>query len=408
LKVEVITVGGEILSGFVTDSNFAFLSRELTAVGAEVCWHATVRDSVSDLVEAARTAIGRADLVVVTGGLGSTPDDITRKAVARVLGKELVLNDRVLKHLKERVARVGREFPPSLEAQALVPRGATIYFNPVGTAPAFSAKSGNAKLWVLPGVPAELEAIAEKHLVPAVVEELGESRTAGALLRTIGLPETVIAQRIGDLGKLGCSISYLPQRCGVDVRLSAKGADHKEARASLEASVREILSRIGDAVYCRGSSSLEQVVHGIILAKGVKIAAAESCTGGSLSFMLMCEPGSSAYFERGIVAYSDDCKRELLGVPAAILERHGAVSRETAEAMACGVRERSGVDLGVSTTGIAGPGGERPGKPVGLVYVGLSTAGGTKVRDLRLMGPRQQIIYRTCCAALDMIRRELS
>lgn len=407
MKVEVITVGGEILSGLTFDSNFAFLSRELTTAGAEVCWHATVRDSVSDLVEACRTSLERADLLIVTGGLGSTPDDITRKALARVLGKELVLSDKILKHLKERMAALGREFPPVMESQALIPRGASIFFNPVGTAPAFAATSGNVRVWVLPGVPAELEAIAETYLVPEVMGGLGETRTAGAVIRTMGLPETVIAQKIGYLTGLSCSISYLPQRSGVDIRLSAKGSDHGDAEANLAVCCRQVRAQLGDAVYSDGSQTLEQVVHGIIIAKGIKIAVAESCTGGMLSLMLMSEPGSSAYFDRGVVTYSDRSKRDLLGVSEATIETHGAVSGETAEAMAQGVMERSGVDLGVSTTGIAGPDGERPGKPVGLVYVGLATVDGARVKELKLMGTRQQVIYRTCCAALDMIRREL-
>lgn len=408
LKVEVITVGEEILSGLTFDSNFAFLSRELTAAGAEVCWHATVRDNVSDIVEASRTSLGRADLLIVTGGLGSTPDDITRKAMARVLGKELVLSDKALDHLKEKMKALGRDLPPVMESQALFPRGASIFFNPVGTAPAFAVTSGNVRVWALPGVPAELEAIASAYLVPEVVDELGETRTAGAVIRTIGLPETVIAQKIGFLTGLSCSISYLPQRSGVDVKLSAKGSDHGDAEANLKACSEQARMRLGDAVYGDGTATLEKVVHGIILARGLRIAVAESCTGGMLSFMLMSEPGSSAYFERGVVTYSDESKRDLLGVPEAVIEAFGAVSRQTAEAMAQGIRERAGVDIGISTTGIAGPEGDRPGKPVGLVFIGLATAEATEVKDLRLMGTRQQIIYRACCAALDMIRRELN
>jgi nicotinamide-nucleotide amidase len=408
MKVEVITVGGEILSGLIADSNFAYLSRELTGIGAEVCWHATVRDEVADLVEACRTALERADVVIVTGGLGSTPDDVTRKALARVLGRELVLNDKVLEHLKDKMKALGRDFPTVMESQALIPRGASIFFNPVGTAPAFAVTSGNVRVWVLPGVPAELEAIARANLVPEVEGGLGESRTAGALIRTIGLSETVIAQRIGDLTKLSCAISYLPQRCGVDVRLSAKGSDHGDALANLEFCRSEALSRLGDSVYCDGTQSLERIVHGIILARGMKIAVAESCTGGMLSFMLMSEPGSSAYFDRGLVTYSDESKRDVLGVPPATLDSFGAVSRQTAEAMAQGVRLKAGVDLGVSTTGVAGPEGGRPGKPVGLVYVGLATPSGTRVKEVKLFGPRHQVIYRACCFALDTIRRELA
>jgi nicotinamide-nucleotide amidase len=408
MRVEVITVGGEILSGIISDTNFAYLSRELTAAGAEVCWHATVRDRVGDLVEAARTALERADLVVVTGGLGSTPDDITRKAMARVLEKELVLNEKVLEHLRERLARAGRDFPPVLESQALIPRGASVFFNPVGTAPAFAVTCGNVRVWVLPGVPAELEALTEAHLLPEAKKMVGERRSAAALLRTIGLPETAIAKKIGDLAKAGCGISYLPQRSGVDVRLSVKGTDHEDSQARLESFRLEILSRIGEAVYSENAESLEQVVHGIILAKGVKVAVAESCTGGMLSFLLMSEPGSSAYFDRGIVTYSDESKRDLLAVPEATLQTYGAVSKQTAEAMAQGVRSVAQVDLGVSTTGIAGPEGERPGKPLGLVYIGLASEGGVQVKEFKFLGPRHYVIHRASYAALDMIRRELS
>jgi len=408
MRVEIITVGGEILSGLISDTDFAYLSRELTAAGAEVCWHATVRDRVGDLVDAARTAVERADLVIVTGGLGSTPDDITRKAMARVLDKELVLNEKVLEELKERLAHAGRGLPSVMESQALIPRGASVFSNPVGTAPAFAAKCGNVRVWVLPGVPAELEALTQEHLLPEVKKMVGERRSAVALIRTIGLPETSIVKRIGDLAGPGCSISYLPQRSGVDVSISVKGSDHDDAQTRLESYRREIHSRIGDSVYSDGAESLEQVVHGIILAKGLKVAVAESCTGGMLAVMLMSEPGSSAYFDRGVVTYSDRSKMDLLGVPESVIRSNGAVSRQTAEAMARGVREISGADLGVSTTGIAGPEGERPGKPVGLVYIGLAAESGVQVKDFKFFGPRQYVIFRASYAALDMIRRELS
>jgi nicotinamide-nucleotide amidase len=408
MRVEIITVGGEILSGLISDTNFAYLSREVTAAGAEVCWHATVRDRVGDLVDAARTAVERADLVIVTGGLGSTPDDITRKAMARVLDKELVLNEKVLQELKERIAALGRDFPSVMESQALIPRGATVFANPVGTAPAFATKCGNVRVWVLPGVPAELEALTQEYLLPEVKKMVGERRSAVALLRTIGLPETSIAKKISDLAGPGCSISYLPQRSGVDISLSVKGTDHQDAQTRLESYRREILARIGDSVYSNGAESLEQVTHGIILAKGLKVAVAESCTGGMLSIMLMGEPGSSSYFDRGVVTYSDQSKIDMLGVSEETIRSLGAVSRQTAEAMAIGIREVSGADLGVSTTGIAGPEGERPGKPVGLVYVALASQGGVKVKEFKFLGPRQYVIYRASYAALDMIRRELS
>jgi nicotinamide-nucleotide amidase len=407
VRVEIITVGGEILSGLVSDTNRTYLSRELTGAGADVCWHATVGDRVADLVEAVRTALERADLVVVAGGLGSTPDDITRKAMARVLDRELVLSDKVLRHLKERMESLGRKLSPAMEAQALIPRGASVYFNPVGTAPAFAADRGNVRVWVLPGVPQEVEAITREHLLPEVKARVGEQRSAWTLLRTIGISEVTIAERIGHLARGGITISYLPQRCGVDVRVAARGGGAGEAQRKLESCKAEILFRLGDAVYCEGSSTLQQVVHGIILASGVSLAVAESCTGGMLAFMLMSEPGSSAYFERGVVAYSDRAKRELLGVPAAVLETYGAVSRQTAEAMAQGMKQSAGVDVAVSTTGIAGPGGERPGKPVGLVYVGLATDRGVQSWEHRFMGPRHEVIHRACCAALDAIRRRL-
>jgi nicotinamide-nucleotide amidase len=407
MRVEIITVGGELLSGLISNTNFAYLSREVTAAGAEVCWHATVRDRVGDLVDAARTAVQRADLVIVTGGLGSTPDDITRKAMARVLDRELVLNEKVLEELRARMAGLGRELSPTIESQALIPRGASVFSNPVGTAPAFATKCGNVRVWVLPGVPAELEALTEGHLLPEIKKMLGKRRSIAALIRTIGLPETAIAKKIGDLAGAACSISYLPQRSGVDITLSVKGSDHEDAQTRLESYRREILSRIGEFVYSTGAESLEQIVHGIILAKGLKVAVAESCTGGMLSVMLMSEPGSSAYFDRGLVTYSDRSKMDLLGVPQAMIESLGAVSRQTAEAMAQGVRTAAAADLGVSTTGIAGPEGERPGKPVGLVYIGVASEKGVDVKEFKFLGPRQYVIYRASYAALDMIRREL-
>ncbi|HVP40101.1 MAG TPA: CinA family nicotinamide mononucleotide deamidase-related protein [Candidatus Saccharimonadales bacterium] len=422
--VAVLTVGDEVLAGRTPDTNFVHLSRALTDCGAEVVWHASCRDVVEEMAEALRVALRRARLVVVTGGLGPTPDDLTRKAVALVVERPLVLHDGALAEIRARFAARGSTMLPSHEVQALLPSGAQMIPNARGTAPGFLVPHGTQHVAAMPGVPWEAEAMTDAFLVPWVRERTGGGRTGHLVLRTAGITESGLAELLKGFEKTlpeGATLAYLPHGTGVDLRVSLRGAppEIEAQRATVRAA---LMAAAGDFVYAEEAGTLEQMVGELLRLRGLKLASAESCTGGLLGGRITRVPGSSEWFERGVIAYSNRAKTELLGISEELLAAHGAVSAEVAAAMAQGVRERSGTDLGLGVTGIAGPGGGTPEKPVGLVYVGLdwgagvaggdarrgaraaAPAGGA-VRQLRLAGERELVRERAVTIALDMVRR---
>ncbi len=405
LTAEIITVGNEVLSGDTVNSNAALLGRSLPAAGVEVRWCSVVADDPGDIAEAVLRSVKRAEIVVVTGGLGPTPDDVTREGVAEAAGRPLALREDLVEGLRRWWTIRGLEMPESNRRQAFLPARATVLRNPVGSAPGFRLKIRGSEVFVMPGVPSEAEGMLEDGVLPVL-----RSRAAGRVrrfrtLHTIGRPESQIADELSKHLRPSAewSLAYLPQGGGVDLRISAAGSPERVGRV-LGSVLRRIRRILGSAVYGADDESLEAVV-GRELDRGKwTLSVAESCTGGLVSNLLTHVPGSSAYFDRAVVAYSNRAKMDLLGVSPATLRTRGAVSEETALDMASGVRRASRTQLGLSVTGIAGPGGGTRAKPVGLVYVGLAAGRQSWAFRFRFPGGRRAVKLRSARAALNVLR----
>jgi nicotinamide-nucleotide amidase len=409
MDIEIVTIGHEVLSGRTVDTNFAFLARLLEEASVQVAWHTTVGDDADRIGEALGRALERADAVVMTGGLGPTPDDITRKTVAGVLGRPLQLDEATLDHIRERGRRLGRKLPATVETMALIPRGAEVWRNPVGAAPGVLVEHKGKPVILLPGVPQEMEALAREQVLPYLRQRTGRSVQVFTL-RTYGTFESQIHERVGSAPEQwpGATLAYLPSYFGVDLRVTASGTSEPAVREVAERAYAELGAIVAPFVYAEGARSMEEVVGDALLARGWRIAVAESCTGGLVSKRLTDVAGSSRYLERGCVTYSNASKVALLGVDEPTLAAHGAVSAPVAEQMARGVRERAGVELGLGITGIAGPDGGSEQKPVGTVFLAVSSALGEVVRLHRFSGSRSTIRERASQTALDMVRRHLA
>jgi nicotinamide-nucleotide amidase len=408
MQIEIVTIGNEVLSGRTVDTNFAWLARELERASVQVLWHTTVGDTAERIGEALKRALERADGVVMTGGLGPTPDDLTRKAVATALARPLQLDEAVLAHVRERAKRSGRRLPSSIESMALLPRGAEAWISPAGAAPGILVLQGEKPVILLPGVPQEMEALALDRVIPWLRQRTGRAIETFTL-RTLGAFESQLHEVIGALPQdwPGASLAYLPSYFGVDLRVTVAGADPAAVREVAERAYLELKGLVGPLVYAEGDRSMEEVVGEALLARGWRVATAESCTAGLLGKRLTDVPGSSRYFDRGFVSYSNEAKVELLGVSEADLAGHGAVSAPVAEQMANGARHRAGVELGVAITGVAGPGGGNDEKPVGTVFIALSSPEGVAVRRFHFPGTRATVRERSVQTALDLVRRRL-
>jgi len=408
MTAEIITVGNEILAGMVVNTNAAFIGERLTAIGCDVRRISVVGDDVTAIAAALGTAMGRASAVVVTGGLGPTNDDVTAEAVAAFFKTELVLDPGVMEKIEAAFRRMNRPMAASNRKQALIPGGAGIMDNPVGQAPGFSFSREGRLCFVLPGVPSEMKRMLEDSVIPRLSQAKGRTESRCLVLRTFGVPESDLCQKLAELPARipEVRLGFFPDATGVKIRLLVFG----ESPALCEEQIRRaedfVRSRAGAWIYGSGEDTLESVLGGILTRRGWTLAAAESCTGGLLCHKLTNTPGSSAYFLRGVVAYSNGSKTDLLGVSPATLRDHGAVSPETAAAMADGIRKQAGSDLGLSTTGIAGPAGGTPRKPVGLVYIGYSDSRGTVTEKHLFPRDRGWHKERSACAALDLARRK--
>ena len=409
MRAEIIATGSELLSGGVVDTNSVFLAEELLDIGIETAFKTIVGDDEKDMEDAVRTARERVDVILVTGGIGPTEDDITRKALARVLKKRLVLSDDALKAVKAVFKAKGKEYPAANDRQALIPAGARLLRNPVGVAPGFTLVEDGKFVAVLPGVPAEMQAMFLEGLRPALEEHFGgKAVIRRKVLHTCGLSESKVNELIQDILKQKRPAMGLTARdTGVDIRIVAHEGSGARSRSTMERIEAEVRKKLGDAIYGVDGQDMEEVVGALLTQRKRTLAVAESCTGGLISGRITNIAGSSAYFERGVVVYSNAAKTELLGIPADLIERYGAVSREVAKAMAQGMRERAKTDLGLAVTGIAGPSGGTPEKPVGLVYIALATIDGVTVSEDRFLGTRSQVRQRTAQMAMDMVRRYL-
>lgn len=407
MKAEIITVGNELLSGATLDTNSTYLAERLSEFGLVVTRRTTVPDAVEPIAEAIEEAWRRVAFIVTTGGLGPTNDDVTKKALARVLGKPLVLHEEILKKVEERFRRRGEKMPLVNQNQALLPSGAKWFANNYGTAPGILIEEREKRLVALPGVPREMKGIFEEEVFPYLRDLFGTvSPVIRRRLRTTGIAESALYEKIRRVipeGE-GLHFAFLPSYYGVDLRLEVWGREKGEAEKLLEEKLAKIRPPLGDYLYAEGEASMEEVIGQILLSNKKRLAAAESCTGGLVAVRITNVPGSSDYFERGVVTYSNAAKHELLGVPLKFFKTVGAVSPEVAVRMAAGVRKLAKADIGLGVTGIAGPGGGSAEKPVGLTYIALADRKKSRVEKFIFSGDREINRLRASQAALNMIR----
>ena len=409
LTAEIIAVGSELLTPFRTDTNSLWLTDRLNSVGIEVKLKTIVGDDDARLEETIRDALKRSVVVVLTGGLGPTEDDITRKIAARALSRRLSLDERVLDEIKAKFLHWGRKMPDINARQAMVIEGAAVLPNPNGTAPGMYVEHEGRVVALLPGPPREMKPMFESHVLAKLSERVGGLHVARRVLRVAGMGESAVDERIAPVYTQykNPQTTILFNNTEIEIHLTAQGKTEQEAELLLDGLAGQIEERLGDSIFAFRGEQMEEVVGLRLAVNGFTLACAESCTGGLVAHRLTEVPGSSNYFMEGVVTYSNEAKTRLLGVPAELIERHGAVSAEVAEAMAVGVKRRAATDFGLSVTGIAGPGGGTPEKPVGLVYISLADDAHTEHRRIMLPGDRHLIRWRASQAALDLLRRRL-
>lgn len=411
MKAIIISVGDELVSGQTVDTNSAWLSRELSAVGATVVSHVTIGDDLAATRDALDAAARSSDCVLVSGGLGPTPDDLTREALAAAMGTTLELRPEFVETIASFFRRRGREMPDRNTVQAMFPVGSTPIENTCGTAPGIHARLHDADVFVMPGVPREMKVMYERDVKPRVMAKSAGRVLLTDTLWTFGQGESTIAEQIADLMERGRNpaVGTTAQDAVIGVRIFATGATRSEAEAMLRSTAADIRRRLGTLIYGQGDETLSHAVGKLLRERGQTLAVAESCTGGLIAQTITDVAGSSGYFLSGLVTYANQAKTALLGVPASLIVEHGAVSAPVAEAMARGCRERSGADWAIATTGIAGPDGGTAAKPIGLVYVGLAGPEHAQVREYRLgeFLSRHDVRSRTRWVALNLLRLAL-
>ena len=407
MKAIILGIGNELTSGQTIDTNSAYLARRLVARGIETVAHHTLGDERSAVAEALADAAERAELVLVTGGLGPTADDVTRHGLADALGAELVLHEPSLRRLEAFFRRRGRTMVPANRIQVMFPAGSEPIDNRCGTAPGIAARLGTSQVYVLPGVPHEMRAMFDEQIAPRL--PAATIAIAERTLHTFGTGESDVAARIADLMRRGANPTVgTTVRAGlISIRVSAVGRSAERAGELADGVLDEIRRRLGDWVVGADDATMASVVGELLRQAGQRLATAESCTGGLVGAMVTDVAGSSDYYLGGVVAYANAVKRGALGVPEALLRDHGAVSEPVARAMAAGARERFGADWAVALTGIAGPGGGSDDKPVGLVYIALASSAGVDVHRHVFPGDRVIIRLRAATAALNYLRLAL-
>jgi nicotinamide-nucleotide amidase len=409
LHAEIIAIGSELLTPFRTDTNSLWLTERLNSIGIEVKFKSVVGDSEAVLEEAIRDALRRSEIIISTGGLGPTEDDITKKVFARVLKRRMALNESMLQKIQERFARRGVKMPEINSRQALIPEQAVALENHHGTAPGIMMTEGKCTVVLLPGPPREMKPMFDDAVMPKLRERAGEVFLVRRTLRIFGLTESGVDELAAPIYRnyKNPTTTILFGKGIIELHLTAQAKSEKEAEKLLDELSGQLENVLGEHVFSVREETLEQVVGELLRFKGYTLATAESCTGGRLAGRVTDVPGSSEYFLEGVVAYSNDAKVSLLGVPGKLIQEYGAVSPEVAEAMAIGIRRRAHSTVGVGITGIAGPGGGTAAKPVGLVYIGLADEVQSSSRKFIFPGDRQFIRTLAVNAALDMIRRRV-
>jgi nicotinamide-nucleotide amidase len=413
MRGEIIAVGSEMLTPDRVDTNSLFITGRLNEIGVEIVAKTVAGDDREVLAAQLRLALTRADLVVCTGGLGPTSDDVTREAVAEALGLALYEDRATIERLEQRFARRGVKMPAINRKQAQVPAGAEIIANEKGTAPGLLLQRDGSVIVLLPGPPREMQPMFEALVRGRLARLGGGAVVVRRVLKTTGRTESQIEEVVQPIyarwatapTPVRTTILAMPGQ--IELHLAVRAESAEQARVVLDEATVEIAAALGPVLFATDNRRLEEVVGAMLRGRGLWIATAESCTGGLVASRLTDVPGSSDYVERGAVCYSNRAKTEMLGVPEAMIREHGAVSEPVAVAMAHGIRDRAGTDLGVGITGIAGPAGGTPAKPVGTVVVAVAWAGGERVRTLWFPGEREQVKYHSSQAALDMVRRHL-
>ena len=416
MDCEILTIGTELVLGYVVNTNAAEMGRALAAAGIAVRRSAAVTDDAPLVREAVQSALDRTGVVIVSGGLGPTRDDITRTVVAELMNRPLRLDQAIVDQLRERFRSRGiTAMPESNLVQAEVPEGATVLPNALGTAPGLWIEDGNRVVVLIPGVPKEMRALLEQEVIPRLLARGTGNGERGVVrsrtLRTTGIGESAIADRLGDYEKaLGpqVTLAYLPTVAGTELRFTAWNVSEREVDAVLARAVDAIRPRIAERVYGEDDADLAEVVLGMLDKEKLKLAVAESCTGGLVGARLAAIPGCSHHFKGGVVAYDNDVKLQMLGVSADVLSQHGAVSEAVAREMATGVARALDADAAIAITGIAGPDGGSPEKPVGTVWIGIKVRDQVRAFHLVLPGDRVDIQARAAQYALDFMRRVLT
>jgi nicotinamide-nucleotide amidase len=405
----IITIGDELLIGQIINTNQAFIAERLNSVGVSVERMLTVGDEMSDILQAFRECWSAYQVVIVTGGLGPTHDDITKKAVCEFFHSELVSRQDLREGLEKLLAKRGTKWGPTAEEQTMFPEKAQVIPNPVGTAAGIQVAEDGKYFMVLPGVPFEMKEMVDQTIIPFLGSKVTGSIIRHLTLRTTGATESMLAGQIGDVNLFlnGAHLAFLPSPTGVRLRISLQDTTAGAADRRMKAVEQTLREKVGKYIYGTGEDELEKILGELLRERKLSIAIAESCTGGLIADKLTDVSGSSDYLDRGMVTYSNRSKTELLGVPEDLITRVGAVSQEVAEAMAAGARQRSATNIGLSTTGVAGPTGGSAEKPVGLVWIGYSDASRTFARRYLFGEGRTRVKERAAVAALELVRRTL-
>ena len=405
----ILSIGDELVLGQTVDTNSAWLSGQLASIGVRIAAHATVPDDLAGVERAIRSAANACDVLLISGGLGPTEDDLTRQALAAVLGVPLEMNDEALHRLAAFFRSLKREMPESNKIQAMLPRGSTMIENTCGTAPGIRVEVGLCRIFVMPGVPKEMKAMFGRDIFPELQKSGGGAAIVSRTLHTFGLGESTIGEMLGELMKRGRNPSVGTTVAGgvVSVRVNAYFESRERAMEELEKSVAACRGKLGDLIYGQDEETLATVLAAMLKSSGKTVSTAESCTGGLLAKYLTDISGSSSYFTQGWVTYANEAKVGLLGVSLETLDRDGAVSEPVVKEMSIGAMERAKVDAALAISGVAGPDGGTEAKPVGTVCIALAHRGGAVARTFRFSGDREFVRDRSAKMALTMLRFHL-
>ncbi len=409
MNATIISIGDEILIGQVLDTNAACIAEKLNSVGIEVTRILTVGDDEVEILNSFKENYPRYDVVIVTGGLGPTHDDVTRSTVCKFFDVELISSNEVRKNVEEFLKKRNRKWSDTAENQTLFPRGAKVIPNKYGTAAGEFFERDNKYFIVLPGVPYEMESMMEDFVVPFFKKKKMDRYILHRTLMTTGIAESELAVRLGNFDNVlqDAKLAFLPSTTGVRLRITISGTEKNQCENKIQMIESHIREKANKFIYGVDEESLEEVLGKILAERKLTIAIAESCTGGMIAHKITNVPGSSGYLERAVITYSNQSKVDLLNVPKNLIEMCGAVSKEVAEAMAFGIRQNAGTDIGISTTGIAGPTGGTGEKPVGLVWIGYSDANETIAQKFNFGNGRLRVKERASQTAIDLVRRKI-